>query len=97
MSTSPEIYKLPPDPRANACGAFFDALKAGRGKAFEIDASEVERMDTLVAQVMLLGMKTWAADDVAYSVTNVSDPARTALANLGLEDVILNGRGADVD
>lgn len=89
MSTSPETYTLPPDPRANACGAFFDALKSHRGKPIAIDASAVERMDTLVAQVMLVGMKTWSADDVDFQITNPSDAVTSALGKLGLEEVIL--------
>jgi len=97
MQTQPEIYALPPDPRANACGSFFDALKALRGKPVQIDASAVERMDTLVAQVMLLGAKTWAADNVPYLVDPVSDPAMKALASLGMKDAILNAGGNDVD
>ncbi len=97
MSTDPDTYSLPSDPRANACGAFFDALKAQRGKAIKIDASAVERMDTLVAQVMLLGAKTWAADEEDFHVLNPSETVTSALTKLGLSDAIPTEETADVD
>lgn len=97
MSTPPELYTLPPDPRANACGAFFDELKSLRGKPVEIDASAVERMDTLVAQVMVLGQKTWAADNVPFRVTGASDTVCSALHRLGLDTAILQEGNDDAD
>ena len=93
----PETYSLPPDPRANACGAFFDELKSHRGKPIEIDASAVERFDTLVAQVMVLGKRTWAADDLPFSITNPSETVTVALERLGLSDELLSERTADDD
>jgi len=88
MSQTSEIYTLPPDPRANACGAFFDALKAHRGKPLQIDAGAVDRIDTLVVQVLVLGAQTWAADDVPFSVENPTELLTTTLTKLGLEHVI---------
>ena len=97
MPTSAEVYSLPPDTRANACGAFFDDLKSLRGKPLEIDASAVDRMDTLVAQVMVLGHKTWAADNVAFHVTGASEVVRTVLGRLGLATIILSEGDDDAD
>jgi len=42
MTTSSETYTLPADPRANACGAFFDALKSRRGTPLQIDAANMD-------------------------------------------------------
>ncbi len=94
MTTPPETetYKLPPDPRANACGAFFDALKSHRGKPIVIDASAVERFDTLVAQVMVLGQRSWAADDQPFTLANPSDTVTDGLTRLGLAEELLSER-----
>jgi len=97
MTTEPETYALPADPRANECGAFFEALKSHRGKPIVIDASAVERMDTLVAQVMVIGQRTWAADDVPFSISNPSDPVTDALSRLGLTEAVLSERTEDDD
>lgn len=97
MTTDIETYVLPPDPRANACGAFFDMLKSHRGKPMHIDASAVERFDTLVAQVIVLGQRTWAADDVPFKLENPSETVTNALTRLGLLDVVLSERTDDVD
>lgn len=90
-----ETYCLPSDPRANACGAFFDALKAHRGKPITIDAAAVERFDTLVAQVMVLGKRTWMADDLPFTLLNPSETVTDALTRLGLSDELLSERTAD--
>lgn len=97
MTMDPEIYTLPSDPRANACGAFFDALKAHRGKPVHVDASAVDRMDTLVAQVMVIGARTWAADEVPFAITNPSEVVITGLARLGLTDAVEIERTEHVD
>ncbi|MEL6570645.1 MAG: STAS domain-containing protein [Pseudomonadota bacterium] len=92
--TTPEIetYALPDDPRANACGAFFDTLKSHRGKPIVIDASAVDRFDTLVAQVMVLGKRSWAADDLSFTLANPSETVTDALTRLGLADELLSER-----
>lgn len=97
MTLESEIYTLPPDPRANACGAFFDALKVHRGKPVKVDASAVDRMDTLVAQVMLIGSRTWAADEVPFAIMNPSTAVKAGLTRLGLWDAIKIERTEDVD
>lgn len=88
MTLSEDSYTLLPDPRANACGTLFEALKAGRGQPFQVNASAVEKMDTLVAQVLVLASKTWAADSSHFVVTQPSKPFLDALECLGLSDEI---------
>ena len=97
MTMDPEIYALPPDPRANACGAFFDALKTHRGKPVRVDASAVDRMDTLVAQVMVIGARTWAADEVPFAIANPSAVVTAGLERLGLADAVEIERTDHVD
>lgn len=97
MTSEPETYALPADPRANECGAFFDALKSHRGKPIQIDAAAVERMDTLVAQVIVIGRQTWSADDVPFTLINPSDPVTDALSRLGLTHAVLSERTEDDD
>lgn len=97
MSSDPETYKLPADPRANACGAFFDALKARRGTRIVVDASAVERIDTLVAQVLMIGKCTWAADDVPFTLLDPSETVTAALKSLGLADELLSEGTLHVD
>ena len=97
MTSEPETYLLPADPRANACGAFFDALKAQRGHPIAIDASDVERFDTLVAQVMMIGKRTWAADDLSFTLLNPSETVTAALTQLGLAEELLSEGTPHVD
>lgn len=97
MTTSSETYTLPADPRANACGAFFDALKSRRGSPLQIDAADVEKIDALVAQSLIIGSKTWAADDVPFTLLNPSDVVVTALDRLGLADAVATERTEHVD
>lgn len=87
-----ETLTLPDDPRANACGAFFDALKSHRGKPIIIEASAVERFDTLVAQVMVIGKRSWAADDLSFTISNPSETVTDALTRLGLAEELLSER-----
>lgn len=90
MTSDTETYSLPSDPRANACGAFFDALKSHRGKPITIDAAAVERFDTLVAQVIVLGKRTWAADDLPFTLLNPSETVTNAITRLGLAEELLS-------
>ena len=90
MTSETETYHLPADPRANACGAFFDALKSHRGKPIIVDAAAAERMDTLVAQVMVIGKRTWAADELSFKLLNPSETVTTALTRLGLAEELLS-------
>ncbi|MGG7516923.1 STAS domain-containing protein [Allorhizobium undicola] len=78
--------KLPSVLDLNEASALKDKLLGLRGGAVEIDASGVERMGALCAQVLLSGAKTWEEDKHPFSITKASDAFSKTLQLLGLNN-----------
>ena len=96
MTTSDEILVLPSDMRAGASGTLFDTMKASRGQPMSLDASAVERMDTLAAQLFAMLAKCWAMDQLKFKIFNPSERVVTTMTRLGMAEYIqLEGTAND--
>lgn len=84
--STPKELKLPAVLDLNEASALKDKLLALRGAAVDIDASAVERMGALCAQVLASGAKTWEEDKKAFSVSKASDAYSKTLQLLGLNN-----------
>ena len=70
------------------------SLRARRGAAMEIDASEVVEIGTPCLQVLLSAAASWRADGWALAVVEPSSDFFVALGHLGLGTRRLSGRGS---
>lgn len=84
MNTAEDFHVLPADMRAEACGELFDLLKVSRGQPITLNASAVERMDTLSAQLFVLAAKTWANDGLSFNILEPSERVLQTMDRLGL-------------
>lgn len=69
----------------NEASALRDKLISMRGSAISIDASAVERVGTLSAQVLMAGAKTWDQDKLAFTFTKVSDAFHKTMQLIGVD------------
>lgn len=97
MSEFEDAIVLPSDMRAGATGELFDTLKAARGTAVVLDGVDVERMDTLTAQLFAIAAKSWAQDEQDFSIYRPSEKMSATLSRLGLQDVVAIKDGGHVN
>ena len=88
MTDLDDIHVLSSDLRGGACGTLFDFLKSNRGQPMTLDASAVERLDTLTAQLFVIAAKTWASDQQPFKIINSSERVRTTMTRLGLAECV---------
>ncbi|WP_160011531.1 STAS domain-containing protein [Rhizobium sp. 18055] len=69
----------------NEASALRDKLLSMRGNAVSIDASAVERVGTLGAQVLMSAAKTWNQDKLAFTFTKVSDAFQKTMQLIGVD------------
>jgi chemotaxis protein CheX len=69
----------------NEASALRDKLLSMRGSAVSIDASAVERVGTLGAQVLMAAAKTWNQDKLAFTFTKVSDAFQKTMQLIGVD------------
>ncbi|MDR6754848.1 chemotaxis protein CheX [Mycoplana sp. BE70] len=69
----------------NEATALCDKLMALKGSDLAIDASAVERIGALCAQVLMAGAKTWEADSRAYTFTRASEPFLKTMQLIGVD------------
>ncbi|MDM9626370.1 STAS domain-containing protein [Rhizobium sp. S152] len=69
----------------NEASALRDKLMSMRGSAISIDASAVERVGALSAQVLMAGAKTWDHDKLAFTFTKVSDAFQKTMQLIGVD------------
>jgi chemotaxis protein CheX len=62
-----------------------DKLLSLRGSDISIDASAVERVGALGAQVLMAGAKTWDEDRLAFTFTKVSDAFQKTMQLIGVD------------
>jgi chemotaxis protein CheX len=66
-------------------------LRAARGEAIEIDASQVERFGGLCLQVLLAAKASWAEAGKAFAIVNPSDAFKAAAATMGASTYLIEG------
>lgn len=59
-------------------------LMARRGRPLSVDAGQVEFAGALGIQVLIAARRQWAAGDIAFEVTGISDALRDACRTLGV-------------
>ncbi|SOC45353.1 chemotaxis protein CheX [Rhizobium subbaraonis] len=69
----------------NEATALRDKLMALKGSDLTIDASAVERVGTLCAQVLMAGAKTWEADKRNYTFAKASEPFVKTMQLIGVD------------
>lgn len=71
--TARKTLKLAPVLDLNEATALHERLLALKGGPVAIDASAVERIGTLCAQVLMAGAKSWEGDQSSFTFSKVSD------------------------
>jgi len=63
-------------------------LSAFRGKNAVLDASEVQRLGTQCAQVLLSARRTWLAESQTFEIKSASEAFREGLNRLGVHEML---------
>ncbi|KQV68395.1 STAS domain-containing protein [Rhizobium sp. Root1220] len=69
----------------NEATALRDKLASMRGSDLSIDASAVERLGALSAQVLMAAAKTWDHDRLAFTFAKVSDAFQKTMQLIGVD------------
>lgn len=72
-NTARKTLKLAPVLDLNEATALHENLLALKGAPVEIDASAVERIGALCAQVLMAGARSWKEDQSSFTFSEVSD------------------------
>ncbi|MFK0385039.1 MULTISPECIES: STAS domain-containing protein [Rhizobium/Agrobacterium group] len=76
--------KLSPVLDLNEASALHAKLMTMRGAPLSVDASEVERVGALCAQVLMAGAKSWEEDGKAFGFAKVSDAFDKTMKLIGV-------------
>lgn len=77
--------KLAPVLDYRAAAPLREELLAQRHKVIVVDGAEVQRLGGQCIQVLVSAARTWAQDDVAFSIVNMSPDMNRALGHVGME------------
>lgn len=69
----------------NEASALRDKLLSMRGNPLAIDASAVERIGALCAQVLMAAEKTWDQDKQSFTFSKVSDAFHKTMQLVGVD------------
>ncbi|KRB58947.1 chemotaxis protein CheX [Rhizobium sp. Root708] len=69
----------------NEASSMRDKFLSLRGSALSIDASAVERVGTLGAQVLMAAAKTWDQDKLAFTFSKASDAFQKTMQLIGVD------------
>ncbi|TCU18833.1 STAS domain-containing protein [Rhizobium sullae] len=69
----------------NEASALRDKLMSVRGGDLSVDASAVERLGGLCAQVLMAAAKTWDQDKHSFTFTKVSDAFHKTMQLVGVD------------
>jgi chemotaxis protein CheX len=59
-----------------------------RGRSAVVDASDVQRLGTQCAQVLLSAQRTWLAESQAFEIKDASEAFREGLNRLGVHEML---------
>ena len=77
--------KLSPVLDLNEASALHGKLMTLRGAPLSVDASEVERIGALCAQVLMAGAKSWEEDGKPFGFARVSDAFDKTMKLIGVD------------
>ena len=77
--------KLSPVLDLNEASALHGKLMTLRGAPLSVDASEVERIGALCAQVLMAGAKSWEEDSKPFGFARVSDAFDKTMKLIGVD------------
>jgi chemotaxis protein CheX len=83
--TAPKSLSLAPVLDLNEATALHAKLMDLKGSPLVIDASAVERVGALCAQVLMAGAKSWAEDKQPYKFGAVSEPFVKTMQLIGVK------------
>ena len=88
-----ECLILPDCLDSSAASSIKEMLRARRGNAIVVDASQVRRVGAQSLQVLVAAARTWQADQQSYRVTGASAELLETIALIGLphEDLLFEG------
>ena len=82
---APKSLSLAPVLDLNEAIALREKLMALKGSDLSIDASAVERVGALCAQVLMSAARTWEVDKRAYSFSSASEPFLKTMQVIGVD------------
>ena len=81
---APKKLSLAPVLDLNEAQALHGKLMGLRGNSIVIDASAVERVGALCAQVLMAGAKSWEEDNKPFTFGKVSEPFMKTMQLIGV-------------
>ncbi|MCW6507654.1 STAS domain-containing protein [Lichenifustis flavocetrariae] len=91
-STAPHALVLDETLDLNAASELARTFSSLRGTPVTVDPSHVGRVGAQCIQVLIAASKSWAADNVYFTVTPGSEPFNEGLDLLGLTSFFSNER-----
>ncbi|PTM97670.1 STAS domain-containing protein [Mycoplana dimorpha] len=82
---APKSLSLAPVLDLNEATALRDKLMALKGSDLSIDASAVERVGALCAQVLVSAARNWEVDKRAFSFSSASEPFLKTMQLIGVD------------
>jgi len=71
-----------------AAATLKEELAQFRGRSAIVDASDVQRLGTQCAQVLLSAQRTWLAESQPFEIKNASEAFREGLNRLGVHEML---------
>lgn len=87
-----DVLKLPQTLDVGAVRAVQKDLLARRGKAITIDASNVDRIGGLGAELLIAAKRQWLEDEAVLEITSIPAAMEQAFIDLGLDATTLDVR-----
>ncbi len=85
---TPATFKLAKVLDLAAAASLKDELAQFRGRSAVLDASDVQRLGTQCAQVLLSARRTWLAESQAFEIKNASEAFSEGLNRLGVQEML---------
>ncbi len=82
------IYRLAKVLDLAAAATLRDELSQFRGRSAVLDASDVQRLGTQCAQVLLSARRTWLAERQTFEIKNASEAFSEGLNRLGVHEML---------
>ena len=94
MSVDWKTYSLSARAAFGPGHGLIDFLKAHRTQPVRLDAAALDRVDTLLVQMLVAAGRDWAGRGLGFEVTGVGARLAADLAQIGLTGAHLTWRGA---
>lgn len=90
MSKEPKVFTLQEIHTVEGRQSLADFLESYRQTPIALDGAQIEKVDSLAAQLLLVAQKAWKTDDREFEIRNLNESAIGDLQMLGLYNQFTN-------